>query len=70
MIATLRRSGVSWSEWAIAGKAVAMTVESRFCMKSAQATISGTSTGREASPFALARGAISFMAATIAASRP
>jgi len=43
----LRRNGLSPSELAIVGSAVAITVESRFCINIAQATISGTSIGRE-----------------------
>src|SRR4051794_345487 len=45
-IARLRRIGFSPSDRAIAGKAVASTVESRFSMNSAVATISGTRIGR------------------------
>jgi len=40
-------NGVSPSDCAIVGNAVAITVESRFCMNIAQATISGTKIGRE-----------------------
>ena len=39
MIATLRRKGLSPIEWPMVGKAVAMIVESRFCMNIAHATI-------------------------------
>jgi len=42
VIATLSVSGLSSSDLAIVGNAVAITVESRFCMNIAQATISGT----------------------------
>ena len=48
MIATLSRNGLSPSDRAIVGKAVAITVESRLCMNIAQATISGTRIGQEA----------------------
>ena len=44
----MSRSGLSPSDCAIVGKAVAITVESRLCMNSAQATISGTRIGQEA----------------------
>src|SRR5579875_84302 len=45
-MARLSRRGLSPRDWAIAGSAVASTVESRFSMKSAQATISGITTWR------------------------
>jgi hypothetical protein len=47
VIATLSRKGLSSSDWAIVGNAVAITVESRFCMNIAQATTNGTRIGRE-----------------------
>src|SRR5215469_14357956 len=40
--------GFSLSEWAIAGKAVLITVESRFSMKRAQATMRGMKSWRPA----------------------
>ncbi len=46
MIATLSRNGLSPIEAAIVGSAVAMIVESRFCMNIAQATISITTSCR------------------------
>ena len=46
VIARCRRRGVSPSDRAMAGSAVANAVESRFCMNRAQATISGTMTRR------------------------
>jgi hypothetical protein len=55
VIATLRVSGLSSSDRAIVGSAVAMTVESRFCMNIAQATTSGTRIGRGAASAAVAR---------------
>jgi hypothetical protein len=48
-------SGLSSSERAIVGSAVAITVESRFCMNIAQATTSGTRIGRGAAAEASAR---------------
>ena len=45
-MARLSRSGLSPSEAAIAGRAVAITVELRFSMKRALATMSGISTRR------------------------
>ena len=54
MIAKLSRTGLSPNDAAIAGSEVASTVESRFSMNRAQATISGISTGAEHS---LGRGA-------------
>ena len=42
MTARLSRTGLSPKESAMLGSAVFMIVVSRFCMKSAQATISGT----------------------------
>jgi len=48
VIATFSVSGLSSSDRAIVGKAVAITVESRFCMNIAQATTSGTRIGRGA----------------------
>ena len=50
------RRGVSCSESAMAGKAVANAVESRFCMKRAQATIRGTMTRRSTANAATSRG--------------
>ena len=47
MIATLSCSGLLPSERAITGSAVAMIVESRFCMNIAQATISEMTSWRE-----------------------
>src|SRR5437660_565902 len=46
-IGTLRLSGFSPREAPIAGRAVAMIVESRFCMNIAQATISETTSWRD-----------------------
>src|SRR5262249_54403492 len=49
VIARLSRSGSSPKDSAIEGRAVAITVESKFSMNKAQATMSGTTTRRTAS---------------------
>jgi hypothetical protein len=55
VIATFKVSGISSSDRAIVGNAVAITVESRFCMNIAQATTSGTRIGRGAASAVVAR---------------
>ena len=52
MIAKLSLTGLSPNDAAIAGSEVASTVELRFSMNRAQATISGISTARSIAPAA------------------